>query len=74
MTGFIAPNGSVEATTTDELVVDARCSGQPVSGSTTLRSRGHTAVVTYDGETDCDDDQNAELSVNGEARGPISGI
>jgi MYXO-CTERM domain-containing protein len=45
-----------------------------VSGSITLHAQGDTAVVTYDGETDCDPDQNAHLSVNGKDRGFVSGI
>jgi hypothetical protein len=72
--GFVEPTGSVEATTVDELVDDDVCSGQPVSGSTTLAARGDTAVVTYDGVTDCDAEQNARVVVNGKDRGLVSGI
>jgi MYXO-CTERM domain-containing protein len=72
--GFISPNGSVDATTLDEVVDDSVCAGQPVSGSTTLKSGNDTAVITYDGETDCDSKQNAKLSVNDQDRGLISGI
>jgi hypothetical protein len=72
--GVISPNGSVEASTLDEVVDDSVCSGQPVSGSTTLKSGSDTAVITYDGESDCDSKQNAKLSVNDEDRGLIDGI
>jgi hypothetical protein len=72
--GYFSPTGVVEATTADQVVDDAVCSGQPVSGSTTLHAHGDTAVVTYDGATDCDPDQNARLSVNGKDRGLVSGI
>lgn len=72
--GFFPPTGAVEATTADQVVDDATCSGQPMSGSTTLHAEGDTAVITYDGATDCDPDQNARLSVNGKDRGLISGI
>ncbi|HEX6765983.1 MAG TPA: hypothetical protein VF103_10910, partial [Polyangiaceae bacterium] len=72
--GFLPPTGVVNATTEDQVVDDDGCSGQPFSGTTTLRARGDTAVVTYDGATDCDDDKNARLSVNGEDRGLVSGI
>ncbi len=72
--GYFPPTGAVEATTADQVVDDALCSGQPVSGSTTLQAKGDTAVVTYDGATDCDPDQNARLSVNGKDRGLVSGI
>jgi len=72
--GFFGPNGEVEASTIDEVVDNDVCAGQPVSGTTTLKSGNDTAVVSYDGGTDCDDDQNAQLTVNGEARGLVSGI
>jgi len=72
--GFFPPLGAVDVTTEDEVVDDAVCSGQPASGATTLRARGDTAVVTYDGATACDGEKNAELSVNGEDRGLVSGI
>ncbi|HEX2870779.1 MAG TPA: hypothetical protein VHP33_05970 [Polyangiaceae bacterium] len=72
--GFLPPNGAVDATTLNEVVDDAVCSGQPVSGSTALRSGDDVAVVKYDGETDCDTDQNAELTVNGEERGLVEGV
>jgi hypothetical protein len=72
--GFIAPNGEVQASTIDEVVDDDVCAGQPVSGRTILKAGEDTAVITYDGETDCDDHKNAELSVNDEERGLVSGI
>lgn len=72
--GFFPPNGAVDATTLNEVVDDAVCSGQPVSGSTALRSGDDVAIVEYDGENDCDADQNAELTVNGEARGLVEGV
>ena len=72
--GVLLPNGEVDATTLDEIVDDSVCSGQPVSGSTTLTAGDQTAVITYDGDTDCDSDQNAQLSVNGEDRGLMDGI
>ena len=72
--GVFAPNGVVEATTADQVVDDDVCSGQAVSGSTTIQAGDDTAVVTYDGATDCDGEQNARLSVNGKDRGLVSGI
>ena len=72
--GLVAPTGTVHASTVDERVDDAVCSGQPVSGETTLSIGGRTAVITYDGETDCDGDQAARYSVDGEDRGMITGI
>jgi len=72
--GVFPPNGEVDATTLDEIVDDALCVGQPASGSTTLTSGSDTAIITYDGETDCDSKKNAKLSVNGEDRGLVDGI
>jgi hypothetical protein len=73
--GFAAPTGSVRVRTTDQVVDDDVCSGQPVSGQTTIEGEGpHTAVVTYDGETDCDDDQAARWSYDGMDQGTITGI
>jgi len=72
--GVISPNGAVDASTLDEVVDGMVCAGQPASGSTTLTSGSDTAVITYDGESDCDDKQNAQLSVNGDDRGLIDGI
>ena len=72
--GFGEPTGVVRMTTTDEVLDDAVCSGQPVSGETRIDGDGHFAVVTYDGATDCDDDHAARWSVDGEDRGRITGI
>jgi MYXO-CTERM domain-containing protein len=68
------PTGSVDATTVVEVIDNAVCAGQPVSGTTTLRTRDHTAVIEYDGVTDCDPDENARVTVNDEDRGLIGGI
>ena len=72
--GFFAPTGAVDATTIDEVVDDAVCRGQPASGTTTLKEGGDTAVVSYDGDSDCDSDQKAQVSVNGVDRGLVDGI
>jgi hypothetical protein len=68
------PSGVIQATTEDEVRDQDVCSRQPISGSTTLRTGDDTAVVTYDGATDCDEAWNARLSVNGDDRGLLSGI
>jgi hypothetical protein len=72
--GVLSPTGQIDTSTLDELVDHEVCSGQPVSGSTTLRSGEHTAVITYDGATDCDSSQNAQLTVDDDDRGAIDGI
>jgi hypothetical protein len=72
--GVLPPTGSITANTVDQVVDDARCGGQPVSGQTTIADDEHVAVVTYDGATDCDADQAARWSVDGEDRGLVTGI
>ena len=72
--GYLPPVGAVDAETVNEVVDNDVCAGQPVSGATILRTRDHTAVIEYDGVTDCDPDQNAKLTVNDEDRGLIGGI
>ncbi len=72
--GFLPPNGKVEATTLDEIFDNDVCAGQALSGKTTITSGEDVAVITYDGESDCDADENAMLTVNDEDRGLIDGI
>lgn len=72
--GFVAPTGTIVAKTVDEVIDNDVCAGQPLSGTTTLERGDHVSIVTYDGETDCDADQNARLSSDGVDRGFISGI
>jgi hypothetical protein len=72
--GFIAPNGEVEASTIDQVWDSDVCAGQAVSGRTILKSGEDTAVVTYDGETDCDEDDSAQLTVNDEDQGLVAGV
>ena len=73
--GLAAPLGTIEATTTDEVVDASICSGQPVSGNTVLENEaGESVTVTYDGSVECDDDQAASFSLNGEPQGKITGI
>jgi hypothetical protein len=72
--GLVAPTGVISATTVNETVDNSVCSGQPVSGQTTINTSTQTAVVSYDGATDCDADDAARWSVDGEDRGLITGI
>lgn len=70
--GF-APTGTVTATTVDERLDDT-CSGQPVSGQTTIERGSRVDVITYDGATACDDAHAAAWTVNGADRGLLTGI
>jgi hypothetical protein len=72
--GVAKPVGTVEATTVDEVLDNSVCSGQAVSGKTTLLLGDDVAVITYDGAKDCDPDEAAGWSLNGEDQGLITGI
>jgi hypothetical protein len=72
--GFGDATGIASVTTVDEVMDGSICSGQPVSGHTTIVSDDETAVITYDGATDCDDAQAARFTFNGEDRGLVTGI
>jgi len=72
--GLVEPDGTISATTVDERLDSNVCPGQPLSGTTTIEQDGESAVVTYDGATDCDDAKAARWSYEGEDRGLVSGI
>jgi len=72
--GVLPPTGTIDAVTEAEVVDDAVCSGQPVSGRTTIMTEDQNAVVLYDGETDCDDQQAVRYRVDGLDRGRLTGI
>lgn len=72
--GLLPPVGTVEVTTSAEVVDNDVC-GQPASGNTSLTDdAGNTVVVTYDGAIDCDGDQAATYTLNGASQGKITGI
>jgi hypothetical protein len=72
--GIVAPQGSVSATTTDERLDDSVCTGQAVSGTTTLRVGDDVAVITYDGVTGCTSAHPARWTLDGVDRGTLDGI
>jgi hypothetical protein len=72
-TGF-PPEGTAAVETVDQLVDDSVCSGQSVSGETTIEVDGHTIVITYDGESDCDEANAARWSLDGKDQGLVEGI
>lgn len=71
--GF-GPNGTAQVSTVDQLVDNDVCSGQSASGETTIEVDDQVIVVTYDGETDCDDDHAARWSLDGKDQGLVEGI
>jgi len=72
--GMVTPVGTIHVTTQGEVVDNSICSGQPVSGQTTIFGGTQTAVVTYDGATDCDADAAGSWSLDGVPRGRITGL
>ena len=66
--------GQVEAETVDEIVDSSVCSSEAASGTTTLTSGGNTAVITYDGATDCDPESTVTWSLNGTDQGELEGV
>jgi MYXO-CTERM domain-containing protein len=66
--------GSVHAETIDERRDDDVCPGEGLSGTTSMTSAEHTVLVTYDGASDCDDDDAARWSLDGVDQGLVTGI
>lgn len=72
--GFTDASGTVTATTVDQLRDNDQCNGESLSGTTTIVHGDRTLLIEYDGATDCDDENSARYSVDGEDRGTIDGI
>jgi len=66
--------GSVTATTTDEVQDNSVCDSEPLSGTLTLASGGDEAVITFDGATDCDEDATGTWTLNGDGQGELEGV
>ncbi|QRK04310.1 hypothetical protein JQX13_29050 [Archangium violaceum] len=57
-----------------EVVNNAVCDSEALSGSTTIRSGGHTALIQYDGATDCEDASTVRWSLDGKAMAEMEGV
>jgi hypothetical protein len=75
--------GVVDASTTDEVIDGTVCHdpasmgnspSEPLSGTTTLRSGSNTAVITYDGATNCDPAGTVTWTYNGTSQGELAGV
>lgn len=51
--------------TVDEVVDDAQCGSEPISGTNTVSNGVDELVFTFDGATDCDEEPTQMLSING---------
>ncbi len=72
--GVTINSGAVDAETVDQVRDDEVCPGEGVSGTTIMTSDSHTVVISYDGDTDCDDDDAARWSLDGEDQGLVTGV
>lgn len=66
--------GKVQASTVDEILDDKVCSSEALSGTTTMGTADHTAVITYDGATDCDPTSTVTWTLDGADRGELEGV
>jgi hypothetical protein len=66
--------GLVEVETKAEVVDGSVCDSEAASGSTTIKSNGHTAVIEYDGATDCEEASTVKWSLDGKASGELEGV
>ncbi|EPX56811.1 hypothetical protein D187_007246 [Cystobacter fuscus DSM 2262] len=66
--------GVVEVETKAEVVDPSECGDEALSGTTTIKSDGHTAVITYDGATDCDESSTVKSSLDGGASVELEGV
>ncbi|MDQ3265406.1 MAG: hypothetical protein M3Y59_17405 [Myxococcota bacterium] len=66
--------GTVEVSTQDEVMDNSVCSSEAVSGTTTLKGKDTTAVITYDGATDCSDLSTVTWTLDGVAMGTVNGV
>ena len=62
-----------EAVTADEVLNNAVCESEPVSGTNTMTNGVDEVVYTFDGATDCDEEPTQMMSVNGEEAVEVSG-
>lgn len=73
-TGAITQSGKSDVSTQSELIDDGICNSEAASGSTTFSAGGHSAVVTYDGATDCSPSSTVTWSYDGTNQGTLAGV
>jgi MYXO-CTERM domain-containing protein len=66
--------GKVSASTDSEVVDSSVCSTEAASGTTTISASGHTAVITYDGATKCDQSSTVTWTYDGADQGELTGV
>lgn len=63
--------GRVQAETVDEVLDEDGCESEAQSGTTTLTTKDHEAVITYDGATDCDPESTVTWTLDGADQGEM---
>lgn len=66
--------GKLSTSTQNEVVDNTVCETEAASGTTTLRSGADTAVITYDGASNCSMDSTVQWSLNGAPQGELTGV
>lgn len=66
--------GVVSVETKDEVIDSSVCASEALSGTTTINAGPNTAVITYDGATDCEDSSTVGWALNGESKGELTGV
>lgn len=66
--------GVADVETSDEVLNDAICGDEAVSGTTTIKAGDHTLAIRYDGATDCDADATVQWSFDGVDKGELTGV
>ncbi len=59
--------------TVDEVMDEAQCSSEPISGTNTVSNGVDELVFTFDGATDCDEEPTQMLSINGGQATEVAG-
>ncbi len=66
--------GTATVTTVEERINGGLCGTEALSGTTTFDAANGLAVITYDGETDCDPESTATWTLDGVDMGTLRGV
>lgn len=67
-------DGVVEVETRDEQIDFEACASEASSGTTIIKAGGNTIELKYDGATKCDEESLVPWTLNGTAKGELSGV
>lgn len=66
--------GRYSATTADQVVDEVICEYEAAEGTSTFITSEQEIVITYDGATDCSEQETVQWSLNGESQGELEGV